>query len=296
MERGKSGPRVVHRRPAETPGPETELDIEHRVGVYSTVFAGVEDGVVKMHGSGTLVTLDGRGCFLTAYHVLFGKGKKRGLLAFSGLCPWVSRHGQQPIYPRDLFSGVSIAAPTMKAGEPDLGALLLPLNLIDAFNDRQKAFYNLDLRSSPKIEKAAARPGALLVVAGAPSEYTQESPRGRVSRMLLGYGRRVTVSHRHGFAYLSLRVYYGLGADPPRTFEGMSGGGVWVVSTRSNSEGVMRVSAPPILVGVVFRQVARRGRVTSVRCHGPEDVYVRTRREISKVIRAQPLWRNPGKI
>jgi hypothetical protein len=246
-----------------------------------------------MHGSGTLVMVDGRGCFLTAHHVVFGKGKRKGLLAFERLCIWTSRQGQQPLLPRELFTGVPIASPHMKAGEPDLGALLLPQNVTAALSTYQKAFYNLDRRSTPDLEKEAAKPGALIVLAGAPAEYIESTPNGRVGTLLLGYGRTVTIKRRHGFTFLSLRVRYDPPANPPKTFGGMSGGGVWVVPTAPDEHGAPRVNASALLVGVAFREIARQGKVTSVRCHGPSDIYDRARAEISKAIRTQPLWTGP---
>lgn len=288
--------RVVHRRLAEIVDAQTDLEVEYAVGFYSMVFAGVDNGKVMMHGSGTLVRVNGRGCFLTAHHVVYGKGTKRGLLHFDGLCVCLSRQGQQPIFPRDIFVGVPIAVPSTRAGEPDLGALLLPPHVELACASYAKAFYDLDRRPPVEPEDVAASPGRLIVFAGAPAEYTTDTPEGRTSKFLLGYGRTIKVQRRHGFSYISLRVSYGPEANPPRSFQGMSGGGVWVVPTRSSKGEPARVDGAPTLIGVGFRQIARKKKVTSVRCHGSWDIYERARNEITKAIKNQPLWKGPGTV
>jgi len=283
--RGRPRLRVVHRRVAEAIDPITDQQVIQAVGLFSTVIAGIDEkGNPAMHGSGTLVTVKGRALFLTAHHVLYGKGAKKGLMHFPGWCVWLSRYGRQPVYARDLFVGIPIAAPTLRAGEPDLAAVLLPLNVETNLRSFEKAFYRLDGGAVIEPEDVATKPGALMVTAGAPAEYTTESPEGRTSVFLLGYGRTMAIQRRRGFSFISLGVSYKDGAFPPRSFEGMSGGGVWIVPTVEGEGGAARVDGRATLIGVVFRQIARNNRVTSVRCHGSRDIYELAVNEIGKAI------------
>jgi hypothetical protein len=177
----------------------------------------------------------------------------------------------------------------MRAGEPDLAALLMPPHVASSSeNFGVKTFYDLDRRPTIDMEEVAPHPGRRIVFAGVPSEYDIPTPEGRESRLLLASGNTASFRYRNGFSYISLKVSYGTAKNPPESFKGMSGGGVWVVPTKGDPA---RVDGPATLIGVGFRELTRDGRVTSVRCHGSKEIYGLARREISKAIKRPTIWK-----
>ena len=95
---------------------------------------------------------------------------------------------------------------------------------------------------------------------------------------------------RRGYTYIKVGIGYVPPAAPPKSFAGVSGGGLWVVPTVVNSEGELDLNGTPVLAGVAFRQFQRGGVVKSIRCHGPQDIYGIARDTIAAKMKEREIW------
>jgi hypothetical protein len=72
--------------------------------------------------------------------------------------------------------------------------------------------------------------------------------------------------------YFAVPVSYGGRSVAPKSFGGMSGGGLWQVLLTRDENGNLR-HKPPLLSGVVFYQECDREGSLAVKCHGRVSVY-----------------------
>jgi hypothetical protein len=274
-------------------------DMEQAIGPYCTAVMGLtgKDVPTDTIGSATLVTVKGRGCILTAHHVLYGKRKRKlkGVLDFDRISIYSSRGELQGTYPREWFVDVPIGRPGV-AGEPDLAALLIPDHLRSQFNTQAKAFYNLDIRDPSTLKRAILRDRAELVVAGVPWEARKETAMGLEVAFMLGHVLDGEFKGRRGFHFVKVKIGYEPPASPPKRFGGVSGGGLWAVPTIIASDGTLAISGKPVLAGVMFIATARSGGVTSLRGHAARDIYGRARREIARALARREVWPTGGSV
>ena len=136
---------VVVKRPSVAFSEAAQRDLHNRVGAYCTALIGVKSDDFTI-ASGTLVTVGGRGCVLTAHHVLYGGRasgrRKRGVRDFPRIGVYGYRGVAQPTFPREHLVDVCIGSPKI-AGEPDLAALILPDGAMAKFTASNRVFYNL---------------------------------------------------------------------------------------------------------------------------------------------------------
>jgi len=250
---------------------EWKLIGEEAFGPFCTALSGVEENRLRATASGILVRVDDRYCILTAHHVLYGGEGYAGVLNYPALSFWISRGDRQPFYPTELFTPVPIAEPRAGAEEkgPDLAALILPDDIASQAEIRHKAFYNLGRHRQSWQQFAAYDDSSAWILSGVPKECHETTEDGIAMQFLLGLcGPPLSCSHG-GFEFLDVRASYEAPADPPRTFAGMSGGGLWALKERTTG-GWSRM-----LMGVAFCQLPPEESHRVVRCHGAADLYGR---------------------
>ena len=72
--------------------------------------------------------------------------------------------------------------------------------------------------------------------------------------------------------YFAFPVDYGGRSIAPKSFGGMSGGGLWQVPFTRDADGELKQQAP-LLSGVVFYQEVATQTSCNIKCHGPRSVY-----------------------
>jgi len=243
-----------------------EQEIIHRIGPFCTAIAGVRDGKMMTAASGTLVSVGGRGCLLTAHHVLYGKPRRKipGVLDFEQLGIFSNRGEYQHTFPREWFVDVPIGIPGV-AGEPDLAALVLPDVFVSRFKAMSKAFFNLDRLSTAKVRRARVRERMEMVFAGVPWSERRVTPDGIETKFMLGHLLEGVETSRRGFTFMRVSIGYEPPARPPMDFHGVSSGGLWLIPTKEEAPGALIVSGSPLLAGVAFMSHMRNGSVTSLR-------------------------------
>lgn len=246
-------------------------DLSH----YSVGFLRVESTPrgqdVVLLGSGTLVSIGSIRAVLTAHHVV-------------SILPTTGRLGiilgatlQQHTLDTQGLTYLKIARGAIDANGPDLGAVVFTPSIASAIAAR-KTFYNLDLRRDQLLSTPPDLHDGFWFVNGFIAEKTIEE-KGRDGYDLIkgfynlsgagGPEEAIAVGEHDYFAFL---VSYGGRSVAPKSFGGVSGGGLWQVPLMRDPEGQLR-HKKALLSGVVFYQEETAQTSCNVKCHGRQSVY-----------------------
>ncbi len=242
---------------------------------YSVGFVRVEstprgqDAVLL--GSGTLVTIGSIRAVLTAHHVvsILPATGRLGLI----LGPTLQQHTVDT----QGVTYLKIARDAIDADGPDLGAVVFAPSIAGAIGAK-KTFYNLELRRDQLLSTPPDLHDGFWFVNGFIAEKTVEE-RGRDGYDLIkgfynlsgaGGPEEAIVVGEHD--YFTFPVSYGGRSVAPKSFGGMSGGGLWQVPLTRDSQGQITHKAP-LLSGVVFYQEVAAQTSCNVKCHGRRSVY-----------------------
>lgn len=226
---------------------------------------------VELLGSGTLVSLGAARAVLTAHHVVshLPKTGRLGLL----LGPTVG----QPTVDAQGLRYLQIARGTIYADGPDLGAVILAPSIASTIAAK-KSFYNLDLRRDQLLHSPPDIRDGVWFVNGFIAERTIEEPgkdgydlvRGFYNLTGVGGPEKAVVVGEHD--YFDFPVIYDGRYVVPKSFGGMSGGGLWQVPLTRDPHGQIG-HRTPLLSGVVFYEKPTSETSCNVKCHGRQSVY-----------------------
>jgi hypothetical protein len=171
-----------------------------------------------------------------------------------------------------------IARGTVDSEGPDLAAVVLSPLIANSIAAK-KTFYNLDRRRDQLLLSPPDLNIGLWVVHGFVHELTgvAQSASGG-DPMIKGFyslsgatGPEPPVSVGD-HDYFVCPVSHGGSSIAPRSFEGMSGGGLWQIPICRDARGNV-THQTPLLSGVVFYQELTQGMSSGVKCHGRQSVY-----------------------
>lgn len=234
------------------------------------------DEDAELGGSGTLVQADGTRGILTAYHVLEHLAKQRaiGLIVVPRDEPVLHRVSFKP----EAIHPVRIAFGKGDADGPDLG--LLVLSSVDAASlSARKSFYNLLVHREAMLSNPPGRTDGIWLLCGFADEFTTEQApdrgftRVKVFRGACGAGWVETEYCRGHFDYLEFEVRYGGIDEPPQSFGGFSGAGLWQARLLRTPDGALTAERPT-LSGVAFYESPLTERRRVITCHGRRSIYV----------------------
>jgi len=160
---------------------------------------------------------------------------------------------------------------------PDLAFIHIPTGPFLSTIAATKSFLNI--RREPKKRLAQALDHAGFVVFTGFPEVS--------NRRMTSPGNFDPVQALHGYAFLSgqeryerrgrydylkIGVSYST-ADPPITFKGVSGGGVWTVRLFADELSSMKLSYQMYFAGVIFYETRLSKGYRRLRAHGPRSLY-----------------------
>lgn len=227
---------------------------------------------VVLLGSGTLVSIGSIRAILTAHHVV-------SILPLTGRLGLILEPTpQQHTVDTQGITYLKIARGMIDVDGPDLGAVVLAPSIAGAIAAR-KAFYNLERRREQLLTSPPDLQDGFWFINGFVAEMTAEE-RGRGGYDLIkafhnlsGAGgplEEAIVVGEHD--YFAFPVSYGERSVAPKSFAGMSGGGLWQVPLTRNAQGQIE-HGKPLLSGVVFYQEVISQTSSAVKCHGRQSVY-----------------------
>jgi hypothetical protein len=222
-------------------------------------------------GSGTLVSIGAIRAVLTAHHVV-------------SILPTTGRLGlilgptlQQNTVDTQGLTYLKIARGTIDSDGPDLGAIVFAPSIASSIA-AQKTFYNLQLRRNQMLSTPPDLHDGFWFVNGFIDEMTVKE-RGRDGYELIkgfynlsgaGGPEETTMVDEHD--YFAFPVSYDRQSWTPKSFGGMSGGGLWQVPLMRDAEGKIRHKTP-LLSGIVFYQEVTTETSCNIKCHGRQSVY-----------------------
>jgi hypothetical protein len=214
----------------------------------------------KLAGTGTLLTVGGAHFILTARHVWERKLKDADQIGIT-LKPDVNhRFG---INRRDVAVFGLPKPDAWNEWGPDLMLLRIPAENVGSIA-AVKVFLNVD-KPPRKIERQVAFVQVLMGAPGAFSRVTGADVDLQITGMFLG---PETQHERDGFDYLDYQM--NLKFPVPRTFGGVSGGGVWQVYLYYSETG--EIVWNESLHGVAFYELDVVNEHRPIRCHGPRSI------------------------
>lgn len=229
----------------------------------------------ELGGSGTLVQIEETYGILTAHHVLEGLPKTADI----GLILATTFEAQlhRKTIKAEVLRRIEIARGANDSEGPDLGFLILPPAEVESLK-AIKTFYNLSKRRDKILAKPASLDEGIWFLCGFAAELTSDEPPeagyGTVKgfRGLIGAGG-VTKEYILGdFDYFDFEARYGGIHEPPESFGGFSGGGLWQVPLIRDQNGRLRAKER-IMSGVAFYETGRSDNRNIIRCHARRSVY-----------------------
>jgi len=230
----------------------------------------------ELAGSGTLVQIDDTYGVLTAYHVLdyLRNTDEIGLILATRFEPSLHRFTLKA----EVLRPLKIAQGHDQSGGPDLGLLILPEVDVGSLKAR-KSFYNLSSHRQRVLDNPPAHDEGLWFLCGFAGELTSERlpergyARVKVFQGACGVGwvdREYCVGD---FDYFEFEARYGGLNEPPQSFGGFSGAGLWQVPLVRTPAGTLKAKEL-LLSGVAFYQSARMEERRVIKCHGRRSVYL----------------------
>lgn len=231
-------------------------------------------------GSGTLVRIGDRQGILTAHHVIhvpnfdFRAGSQDSL----GLIVLRERaHRFEIPLGVGVITVIDIAKPTVEELGPDLAFIEINpshhLHQLDASRD----FFNLRFNREAGLHRQIGEKD-LMVTSGFYHEgqTTETNQDGfSVVKSFQGFAGFTSIENRTEHANYDLcdvGVDYSLEGDLPRSFGGLSGGGLWhIVLTKDDKTG--KIDSSPMLAGVIFYQEQISETRKILRCHFTKSLY-----------------------
>jgi hypothetical protein len=229
----------------------------------------------ELGGSGTLVQIDETYGILTAHHVLSNLPKDGdiGLILATRFGAQLHRY----TIPSQVIRRVEIARGQIESEGPDLALLIIPaaeVELIKAF----KSFYNLVSRRDEILVNPPDKNDGIWFISGFANELTtDEPPEHGYQRVKSFYGMfgagGVRSEYTDGlFDYFDFEVRYGGIDQPPESFGGFSGGGLWQVPLIRSKDGKLEAK-DFLLSGVICYQSPMVENRRFIKCHGRRSVY-----------------------
>jgi len=229
-----------------------------------------DEAEMMLIGSGTFVALGDIHGILTAQHVTNELSPQNAL----GFTLQEQEHNFH--IPVQNLTIIDIAVPKEDRIGPDLSFINIPGIYLGTIKS-QRMFYDLSVERDNYLEVNFDKRDPYFVCGGIDERTTQEKPNKGFDKVIGIHGfcgeSFVENSFEIGdYDYLEINIDYNLEYDIPRSFSGMSGGGIWLVPLLMKDNGTIMAKENKYC-GVIFYQTERRENTRYLRGHGPKSIY-----------------------
>lgn len=226
---------------------------------------------ISLIGSGTLIKLSNFYGILTANHVIESKNYKESpKIGFNIL------RESHKFEINNSFLSTHTIGNYKKVSGPDLAVIEIPEINLFWFKEK-KAFYNLESHSYISI-KERYNDNGVWVISGCAAEHESSCGLDRnfgdvtSFRHTCWFGGKEKEWIESKFDYIESKAVYDDENEPPDSFRGVSGGGLWQVILSESHSGNFEIK-DIILAGVAFYQTRIVNNHRFVRCHGRKSIY-----------------------
>jgi len=255
---------------------ELIAQISRVLHLYSTALIKItstplEGEKASLIGSGTLISVDDVYGILTAQHVvdLIDKSCKLGMILIEG----VHRFDVE----EEHLLIIEIAKPKAQEYGPDLAFICLPISKV-AEMKAYKSFLDLSVDREELLSATPDLHDGVWFLCGVPDEWTMpdQSEKGfeKISSFsgLCGAGGVTDEYDIEGYDYIDALIEYVDETTLPKSFGGISGGGLWQVILKESSDKKLEPDRY-LFYGVPFYQSSIVERKRQIRCHSRNSVY-----------------------
>jgi hypothetical protein len=222
-------------------------------------------------GSGTFVSNGEVYGILTAYHVI------TEFISTSYLGLTLSCDEDDYKIPWKELILLNIGVPKTSESGPDLVFIQLSSSHVKRI-EKYKTFYSLlDHKKELLTNPLDLDIGPWVICGGLQERSKTEDSQGRFSACLTfeqfcGFGSVEREYSLYGFDYLEFDLEHPLLKETPRTFKGMSGGGLWQIPM---NKGITDTFIPSrfLLSGVIFWRSPVSNNLRYLKCHGRRSIY-----------------------
>ncbi len=246
-------------------------DIAFRLGSFSTAIILIDSRGPHLIGSGTFIRVGQHRGVLTADHV-------------TDIIPESAQLGFTLTTAEHYYAvdGTQIRPVTIARGDdaelgPDLSFIILSDSVADTV-EAYKVFYSIEKRRDKLLSEKPDDEDYPLFLFGFPQECMKiENPETGFPVVLnfWGYAFATSVHERKsigGHDLIDVGVDYSQQSDTQQDFSGISGGGLWKITSFKNEQGKLSPTEF-ILSGVTFYQTEIRDRFRTIRCNGTRTIY-----------------------
>lgn len=241
---------------------------------YTIAFLHIKNVVdgqqVDLLGSGVLVSVGNTRAILTAHHVVqvLPRTGRLGLL--------LERTREPHSIDTQGATFLEIARGTQDSVGPDLGAVILAPQIASAIAAK-KTFYDLDSRRDQLLHSPPDLRDGVWFAQGFLEERTVVVPdpdgvgttKGFYN--FSGVGGPETGDQIDEYDYFEFPVSHEARQTSPRSWGGMSGGGLWQIPLKRQGSGLVHLT--PLLSGILFYQQPTTDTECGVRGHGRRSMY-----------------------
>jgi hypothetical protein len=192
--------------------------------------------------------------------------------------------------PRNVLV-VKATTPEVERFGPDLAFVRIPDPYAGSI-EAKRSFWQMNKNGMKIPKQLAARNTGLWITAGSAEEMNRirdgdpHFDHTLVPRTLVGWSAQPHFFAQSTWDYFDVQACYSYNSDLPRTFGGVSGGGLWHVklSDAENNSEPFHINHP-MLMGVAFYESQIRDGSRVIRCHGPKSIYVHLARLLDNTYR-----------
>jgi hypothetical protein len=232
------------------------------------IFGKGEKEVIKTLGSGTLVLVGQTRCILTASHVWKVLQDSDAV----GITLIPDKTHVFPILTKSITVLNELKPDKDEEWGPDIVLLKIPNEYVGSIEAR-KGFYSASVDGKLQIEGKEYLSGALLL--GSPAELGTFTPQ-HADFSIDGLFTDLESSYSKG----NFDYFDEVAAKPPnipiKSYQGMSGGGLWEIRIYCSEKGKVQWSQR--LIGVIYYQLTDSEGKRIIRCHGPKTIEAATPR------------------
>ncbi len=262
-----------HRKPEKEPHEISEILRDEKTGLQGQIVRNLGDVTVALlaisdnperlalAGTGTLLAINGAHYILTATHVWEEILKHADHVGIALKADVTHRFG---ISRKDMAVFTLRKPDKWNEWGPDLALLRIPAERVGSIS-AYKSFWNVS-KPDRKIDLRTLWVQVLMGTPAALGKLTETHADLQITGMFLG---PETVHEREGLDYLDYEM--DLTFPLPRTFGGVSGGGVWNVDLYYSPE-TKKIEWIMSLHGVAFYELAIVNERRPIRCHGPQSI------------------------
>jgi hypothetical protein len=256
--------------------PQAKLDkATESIEFFSTVL--IHNG--QPWGSATFVKCQNKYGLLTAHHVAKSLNLRPNSNENLGLA--INNQPHALIIEFSNLKHYKIGIPLNDENGPDIAFIEIldseKLGWIKAY----RSFCDISSTTTKTIlETPVSNTNSLWAIAGMPEEFSEKIESQNVFKVIWDlkaqafFGGVEKYFEMDGFDYIDLKANYNTKDELPKSFGGISGGGLWRVPMSMSISDINTLKlGEPELSGLVFYQTQVTNNCRILRCHGPKSIY-----------------------